>query len=84
MFDYICMIEFCMWHLITARRNSSKNYSWKKCENDNLTFVVFNRANPSIPDVKLSAPDFFAITSAACFSDPSLKPSIEKRAVTLN
>lgn len=68
------------WYVI----NLITGYRCNNCEKDKLTFVVFNKANPSIPEVSLSAPDFFTITSVVCFSDPSLKPSIEKTNGTFN
>lgn len=40
----------------------------------NLTWVVFNTDNPSIPEVNCSEPDFCTIASVVCFSDPSVKP----------
>lgn len=40
----------------------------------NLTLVVFNTDNPSIPEVNCSGPDLFTIAFVVCVSDPIFKP----------
>lgn len=50
--------------------------SYKKT--DNFTWVVFSKDRPSTPEVSCKTPDFWTIASVVCFSDPSLKPSINK------
>lgn len=53
-------------------------------ELDEITFVVFSKASPSIPEVTLNAPDFFKITSVVCFSDPNLKPFNKEQKLNQN
>lgn len=64
-----CIIDYDIHCLSIQPENN-----YVSCELDKITFVVLSKARPSIPEVTLSAPDFFKITSVVCFSDPNLKP----------
>ncbi len=43
-------------------------------DDENSTWVVFNKDSSETPDVTLASPSLFTTTSTVCFSDPSLKP----------